>query len=292
MDLASQEDKRVSGAGGSNEASEETGAGRWAGWPLDRILVIAGFVATVLAGVILGSGDPSLVGPILILLLPGIVFTGLLLWRPRPTFYLLAGLANSVLAITTIPFGLFGALANPLLGPVYSAVVLTTLSLVLALPAGLLGFRRGRAGLREPNLAEGIRSLQGFAVIAIVSLSIGAIAAGSLAYQNVTARQPSVGPVYDFPVVMNISILASNSRFSPAAFNLTASVVTKITILNEDDAPHTFTYTINGTTYSHDLMGSSTTQFYVQFTRPGMVPFSSVLTPDVGMNGTMRIVSP
>jgi len=292
MDLRSQGEKGVPGTDQSDEAAEETGAGRWAGWPLNRVLVIAGFVATVLAGVILGSGDPSLVGPILILLLPGIVFTGLLLWRPRPTFYLLAGLANSVLAITTIPFGLFGALGNPLLGPVYSAVVLTTLSLVLALPAGLLGFRRGRAGLREPNLAEGIRSIQGFAVIAIVSLSVGAIAAGSLAYQNVTARAPSAGPVYDIPMVASVSMLASNSRFSPTAINVTASVVTKITILNEDDAPHTFTYTNNGTGYSHDLMGGRTTQFFVLFSRPGIVPFSSVLTADVGMNGTMTIVSP
>src|SRR3989449_11714485 len=292
MDMRSQEDKGVPEAGKSDEAAQETGAGRWAGWPLDRVLVIAGFVATVLAGVILGSGDPSLVGPILILLLPGIVFTGLLLWRPRPTFYLLAGLANSVLAITTIPFGLFGALANPLLGPVYSAVVLTTLSLVLALPAGVIAFRRGRAGLREPHLSEGIRSLHGFAVIAIVSLSVGAIAAGSLAYQNVTARAPSVGPVYDIPAVANVSVLASNSRFSPTAFNLTASMVTKITILNEDDTPHTFTYTNNGTRYSHDLTGSSTTQFFVLFSQPGTVPFSSVLTPDVGMNGTMTVVAP
>src|SRR2546426_6273625 len=200
MDMRSQGDKGVAEAGESDEAAQETGAGRWAGWPLNRVLVIAGFVATVLAGVILGSGEPSLVGPILILLLPGIVFTGLLLWRPRPVFYLLAGLANSVLAITTIPFGLFGALANPLLGPVYSAVVLTTLSLVLALPAGLLGFRRGRAGLREPNPAEGIRSLQGFAVIAIVSLSVGAIAAGSLAHENVTPPAPSARSGFHIPV--------------------------------------------------------------------------------------------
>src|SRR5207244_13069994 len=268
MDLRSQEDKGVPEAGESDEAAQERGAGRWAGWPLNRVLVIAGFVATVLAGVILGSGDPSLVGPILILLLPGIVFTGLLLWRPRPVVSLLAGLANSVLPITTIPFGLFGALANPLLGPVYSAVVLTTLSLVLALPAGLLGCRRGRAGLREPNLAEGIRSVQGFAVIAIVFLSVGAIAAGSLAYQNVTARAPSAGPVYDFPIVASVSILASNSRFSPTAINVTLSVVTKITILNEDDGPHTFTYTNNGTPYSHAVRRSSTTQLFVHFSRP------------------------
>src|SRR2546429_9523265 len=136
-------------------------ASRWADWTLDRVLVIAGFVATVWASFILGSGEPALIGPILILLLPGIVFTGLLLWRPRPGFFLLAGIANSVLAITTIPFGLFGALANPLLGPVYSAVVLTTLSLVLPLPAGPLGFRRGRAWRWRPTPATGVPDPQG-----------------------------------------------------------------------------------------------------------------------------------
>src|SRR5881396_4335420 len=57
--LRSQGDKGVPGTDQSDEAAEETGAGRWAGWPLNRVLVIAGFVATVLAGVILGSGDPS-----------------------------------------------------------------------------------------------------------------------------------------------------------------------------------------------------------------------------------------
>src|SRR5437879_11828660 len=148
MDLRSQEDKGVPEAGESDEAAQERGAGRWAGWPLNRVLVIAGFVATVLAGVILGSGDPALIGPILILLLPGIVFTGLLLWRPRPGFFLLAGIANSVLAITTIPFGLFGALANPLLGPVDSAVGVTTLSPALALPSRSVAFRHGRPGVR------------------------------------------------------------------------------------------------------------------------------------------------
>src|SRR2546421_8617254 len=125
MDMRSQEDKGVPEAGKSGEAAQETGAGRWAGWPLNRVLVIAGFVATVLAGVILGSGDPSLVGPILILLLPGIVFTGLLLLRPRPVFYLLAGLAHSLLAITPLPVRLLCALSNPPPGPAYSRAVLT-----------------------------------------------------------------------------------------------------------------------------------------------------------------------
>src|SRR3989442_11163174 len=101
--MRSQGDKGVAEAGESDEAAQETGAGRWAGWPLNRVLVIAGFVATVLAGGILGSGDPSLVGPILILLPPGNVFTGPLLLKPRPAFYLLAGPPDSLPPITTIP---------------------------------------------------------------------------------------------------------------------------------------------------------------------------------------------
>src|SRR2546430_17137948 len=106
MDMRSQEDKGVPEAGKSGEAAQETGAGRWAGWPLNRVLVIAGFVATVLAGVLLGSGDPSLVGPILILLLPGIVFTRLLFCRPPPALHLFAGLPKPLLSTTHQPFRL------------------------------------------------------------------------------------------------------------------------------------------------------------------------------------------
>lgn len=289
--MPNEENERLREGGGSDKATNEIRLGRWAGWTLDRIVVIAGFIAMMFAVAILDSSDPSLVGPSLILLLPGIVFTGLLLWKSRSGFYLLAGLANSILAITAIPFGLFGALANPLTGPVYNAVVLATLSLLLALPAGILGFLRGRAGLRMRPLAEGIRTLQGFAVITIVALSIGAMAAGSLAYENLTTA-PNVGPTYDIPRFANVSVLAADSRFSPAVFNVTAFVLTRITILNEDDTSHTFTYANNGTAYSHDLLPSSTTRFFVLFSAPGLVPFRSALTSDVGMNGTMMIVSP
>src|SRR5207237_10035656 len=91
MDLRSQGEKGVPGTDQSDEAAEETGAGRWAGWPLNRVLVIAGFVATVLAGGILGNGDPTLVGPLLFLLRPGIGLSGLLRWGSGPTRDLVAG---------------------------------------------------------------------------------------------------------------------------------------------------------------------------------------------------------
>jgi plastocyanin len=295
--MAPGEDKaRVPGEDESDQsaaANGASGAGRWADWTLNRVLVVAGLVSMVLALGILGSGDPSLVGPSLILLLPGFVSTGLLIWRPRPGFYVLAGLANSLLAIVTIPFGLILALGNPLAGPVYGAVVLAVLSLLLALPAGVLGYLRGQAGRHEPPFAEGIRSLQGLAVVAVVAVCIGAIAAGSLAYQNLNPPPPNAGPVLDIPQTASVSVVASNSRFSPSAFNVTVGRVTKITILNEDDAPHTFTYSNNGTSYSHDLLPSGgVTRFDVLFSSVGDVPFASTVTSDAGMNGTMRIVAP
>jgi hypothetical protein len=258
---------------------------------LERVLVLGGFVSMVLADIILGRGDPSLVGPLLLLLLPGFISTGLLLWRPRHVYYLIAGLANSVLAIGAIPFGLFAFLANPLLGPLFVAAVLAVLALLLALPAGIFGYLRGQAGRADEPLAHGIRSPQGLAAMAIVGLSLGAIAAGSLAYQSANLPPPMGNAAYDISRFANVSMLASGSHFSPRNFNVTAFVVTRISILNEDEAVHTFTYTNNGTRYSHDLAGLSVTRFFVLFYGPGTVPFQSTFPRDMGMNGTMRIVT-
>jgi len=285
-------DQGGQGVGDAGRTKGRIPSGSWGTWTLDRVLVIAGFAAAVLAVVVLGTVDSALVGPFLIILLPGMVSTGLLLWKPRRGFYLIAGFANSLLAISAIPFGLIGALANPLVGPVYNAVVLSVLSLILALPSGVLGFLRGRSGLVERSLAEGIHSLQGLAVIAVIALSVGAMAAGSLAYQNLNAPPGPTGPSYDMTNFVNVSMAASNSRFSPNAINITSCVVTRITILNEDDMPHTFTYTNNQTTYSHDLPAGSTTRFFVLFVGPGTVLFRSVAPGDSGMNGTITVVSP
>src|SRR2546428_574238 len=149
--MAPSDDKtRVPGEGDSDGTAAASGASRWAEWTLNRVLVVAGLVSMVLALAVLGSSDPSLVGPSLILLLPGFVSTGLLIWRPRPGFFALAGVANSLLAIITIPFGLILALGDPLAGPIYNAVVLAMLSLLLALPAGVLGSMGGPPG-RPPR---------------------------------------------------------------------------------------------------------------------------------------------
>ena len=263
----------------------------WRAWSLEQVLILGGFVSMVLAVLILVTADPAFSVALAVVLAPGILFTALLFWRPRPWIYPIAGVADCLLGIIALPIGLVGALGNPLIGPLYSSVVLATLSILLALPAGILGYLRGRKILRQRTLVEGIYGLHGFAAIALVAVSIGAMAAGALAYQNLLAPVPMTGPFYDIPASANVSILVENSRFTPSAFNVTAYTTTRITLLNEDDAPHTFTYVNNGTTYSHDLPGGSTARFFVLFLAPGIVPFWSIPDRSGGMVGNITVNS-
>ena len=282
------------GAGtGFSGASEPAG---WRAWSLERVLVLGGFISMVLADIILGRGDPSLIGILLVLLLPGFISTGLLLWRPRSAYYLLAGVSNSVLAIGGIAFGLFGYLVNPLAGSYYVAAVLIVLSAALALPAGIIGYLRGQAGRAERPLEEGIRSLHGLAAIAVVALSLGAIAGGSLAYQSVNRPAPTGEPAFDIvPFATQVLQVTSTNGFSPKNFNVSVSRVIQIIIYNEEEATHTFTYTNNGKNYSHVVVGINDprfpTRFFVLFDTVGTVPFRSTLPQDVGLNGTMRVVT-
>ena len=281
MDSPQREGDATSG----NGMSEDIRPTGWRAWSLEQVLVLGGFVSMVLAVLVLVTSDPSFAVGLVVVIIPGIIFTGLLFWRPRPWTYPIAGVANCLLGIIALPLGLIGALANPLVGPVYSSVVLATLSILLALPAGIIGYLRGRTILRQRTLAEGIHSLQGFAAIAL----IGAITAGGLAYQSLLAPIPTTGPQYDIAQSASISILAENSKFSPSSFNITAYTTTRITVLNEDDAAHTFTYVNNGTTYSHDLLGGSTTRFFVLFLAPGLVPFWSIPDQSAGMVGNITV---
>ena len=287
MDSPPREGDATSG----NETSGGVGRTGWRAWSLEQVLVLGGFVSMVLAVLILVTADPAFSVALAVVLAPGILFTALLFWRPRPWIYPIAGVADCLLGIIALPIGLVGALGNPLIGPLYSSVVLATLSILLALPAGILGYLRGRKILRQRTLVEGIYGLHGFAAIALVAVSIGAMSAGALAYQNLLAPVPMTGPFYDIPASANVSILVENSRFTPSVFNVTVFTTTRITLLNEDDAPHTFTYVNNGTTYSHDLPGGSTARFFVLFLAPGIVPFWSIPDRSGGMVGNITVNS-
>src|SRR2546429_3762335 len=228
MDSPQTEGDATSGSG----TSEGIGPTGWRAWNLEQVLVLGGFVAMVLAVVILVTVYPAFDVFFSILVIPGGVVTALLFWRPRPWIYLIAGVADCLLGIIALPIGLLGALGNPLVGPVYGSVVLATLSILLALPAGIIGYLRGRKILRHRTLAEGIYSLQGFAAIALVAVSIGAMAAGALAYQNLLGPAPMSEPRYGNPAPGNVFILVENSPFFPGPFNGTAINHTRITGVN------------------------------------------------------------
>src|SRR5437867_10258693 len=202
MDSPPREGDATSG----NETSGGVGRTGWRAWSLEQVLVLGGFVSMVLAVVILVTADPSFDVGLSILVIPGGIFTALLFWRPRPWIYLIAGVADCLLGIIALPIGLLGALGIPLVGPVYGSVVLAILSILLVLPVGIIGFIWGRQILRHGSLAGGIYSLQGFAAIALVAVSIGAMAAGALAYQNLLAPAPMTGPFYDIPASENVSM--------------------------------------------------------------------------------------
>src|SRR2546422_2279180 len=217
MDSPQTEVDATSGSG----TSEGIGPTGWRAWNLEQVLVLGGFVAMVLAVVILVTADPSFDVVFSILVIPGGVFTALLFWRPRAWIYLIAGVADCLLGIIALPIGLLGALGNPLIGPLYSSVILTTLSILLALPAGIIGYLRGRKILRQRTLAEGIYGLQGFAAIALVAVSIGAMAEGALGYQNLLAPVPMTRAFYDIPGSADVSLFAENFPFTPSAVDVT-----------------------------------------------------------------------
>jgi plastocyanin len=273
----------------SGAAGGRIGFGWWS-WTLEQVLVAGGLVSMVFAAVILVRGDLTVLGLEMALLSPGIVLTGLLLWKPKPRLFLAAGIANSALPIAAIPLGLLAALADPLAFPAYQGYVLATLSILLALPGGVSGYLRGRWHLPAPSLREGLRSLHGLATIAVVGLSVGAMVAGALAYDHIPV--PAGPPeAIDFEPPQSRIVVTADSRFQPSGFNVTVAVVTEITVLNEDAVPHTFTYTVDGATYSHDVFGKGTTRFLVLFSGPGTVPFSSVAPGDTNMSGNITVVS-
>src|SRR5438876_12127745 len=86
-------DQGGQGVGDAGRTKGRIRSGAWGTWTLDRVLVIAGFAAAVLAVVVLGTVDSASVGPFLIILLPGMVYTGLILWKPARGLCLIAALA-------------------------------------------------------------------------------------------------------------------------------------------------------------------------------------------------------
>src|SRR3989449_6065913 len=80
-----------------NGMSGGIGPTGWRAWSLEQVLVLGGFVSMVLAVLILVTADPAFSVALAVVLAPGILFTALLFWRPRPWIYPIAGVADCLL---------------------------------------------------------------------------------------------------------------------------------------------------------------------------------------------------
>src|SRR3989441_6014497 len=99
MDSPQTEGDATSG----NGMSGGIGPTGWRAWSLEQVLVLGGFVSMVFAVLILLTADPTFPGALAVGLAPGILFTALLFWRPRPWMFLIPGVADLLLRITPLP---------------------------------------------------------------------------------------------------------------------------------------------------------------------------------------------
>lgn len=265
-------------------------------WDVPRILVIAGYATVWLAAgfffnfnyLEVLTGDP----PITILLGLGLVFNVWLAVRPRAWLYPTAALAGMVVPL--IVLFVFGAMENlgaPLKGGEFVGSWLLVLALLLALPAGVVGFLAARRGASVP-FREGWKGAHPMVAIAFVALVFGMTTAGGLATDGAKA---SMGGGYDFDVAevggASQTVAVFDYEFEEGTV-IKAGQLTELIIENRDPAFHTFTYEKDGKEYNHDLVSEATVRILVYFPGPGTIEIRCIPHSDGyddGMVGTMNV---
>jgi plastocyanin len=242
------------------------------GWSLHRGLVVAGFGAVVAAILLFANGNvATILSPDMLPFAPAIVLVALVARRESGKLLLAASIAIAVLPLMVLLlFGGLEELANPLGGNEYLSVLCLVLALALALPAGVQAYRN--RGLARAGLRGAWRTPHGIAALAVTALVMGAMAAGALASGR-AAQTASGGAGYDLAPEGHAGVAAANFAFAPGSVAVAAGKLTELTVANKDSMLHTFTYTVGGVTYSHDLLPGSTTTFLVKIDAPGRVPF-------------------
>jgi plastocyanin len=248
-------------------------------------LVLA-FADLVVALFVLGGFSISIfvfVGPFLI---PAVVCTALLVWRPNQWFYLAAGIASGYLFILFLPFVITG-LSNPANPYEFAGNSLGLVALFWALPAGVIGFWRTRKKLPLPDARSGWRTPQGIYALAVVFVAVGAILTSAIAYGHAVGT--STGGGFDFEPSRSVNVTTQNFAFSPMTFSVPVRTIVSIVVTNKDPALHTFTYGVNGKSYGHDLLPGTTTRFLVFFDTAGRVDFWCVPHRSMGMTGSITV---
>jgi len=207
-------------------------------WTFNTFMLVVGLVTLLLALLVAFGFSPAafvIAGPFLI---PAVVLTGLHLKRPRSWTYLAAGIANAYLFVLYLPFIVAG-FSNPAIWTGFISSFLAIPVLTWNLSAGVLGFLQMRKGRPQLGVADGLRSTQGFFVIAIAALCLGAGITSGIAY-NRAASNPQGGG-FDFAPKAWANITTENTAFNPGQFTVRVNTITQITVTNKDSMLHTFT---------------------------------------------------
>jgi plastocyanin len=259
-----------------------------AAWPLPRVLVVLALLTEVAAVLVFRNGDVTqFASPEAIPFYPGLIATLLVLHRATPRRYLAAGITLAILPLLVlVAFGGLLELANPLAGASFQSVVLLVMALLLGTPAGVQGYRAGKAGKTLPAARAALGTRHGvFAVLAGAFL-LGAVLVGAMA--SGAAVKSGSGGGYDVTPAASRAVTAQDFAFSPAQVSIPAGQLTEIAATNKDGALHTFTYTVGGQTFSHDLTPGATTKFLVKLDAAGTVNYWCE-PHKPGMSGTLAV---
>jgi plastocyanin len=255
-------------------------------WTFNRLVLTIALFELIFALLVAGGFSPAIflfVGPFLV---PGIVLTALLNWRPKNWLFLAAGISISYLFFLFLPFIISG-LSNPASPFEFAGYTIGLVSLFWSLPAGVIGFWRTTKGLPLADARSGWRTRQGIYSLAVAFIAVGAIVTSAITYAH--ASDSRTGGGFDFDVSTSVEVTTQNLLFNPSTFTVPVGTVTAIVVTNKDNAFHTFSYEVGGKTYSHDLLPLSTTKFLVSFGAPGPIPFWCIPHRAMGMTGTMTV---
>jgi len=255
-------------------------------WTFNRLLLVLAFADLVIALFVVGGLSAAVFVFAGLLLIPAIVCTALLIWRPNQWFYLAAGIASGYLFIIFLPFVITG-LANPANVYEFSGNSLGLVSLFWALPAGVIGFWRTRKKQPLPDARSGWRTPQGIYALAVVFIAVGAILTSAIAYGHAVGMPTGGG--FDFEPSVTVNVTTESFLFVPSNISVPVRVLAAIVVTNKDGALHTFTYDLDGKRYSHDLLPLATTKFLVYFTTAASIRFWCIPHEASGMTGRMTV---
>jgi len=255
-------------------------------WPYERAVMLAGFVAYLLAVASFSGGNPASLAFIVPFLIPVIILCPLAIAKGKPWMYLGGAISLLLLPVLAAAFGI-DSFVQPQLGPVFIASQLLLLSVLFGVPTGIAVFRRRRDPPAPMSLRAGLRTRPGLVALLLTGILLGAAITGEAAYLYATSGTVSSGA--DLTPEAYANVTTENFQFVPNNVSIPAGKLVEVTVVNKDTMLHTFTYTNGATTYSHNLLPSSTTKFQMLISAPGTVHFWCIPHQSGGMVGDFHV---